>query len=526
MKLSALCLLVLIGDAALGQARLRKMPANINHAPINNFAPYVSLDGNSMVFIADNAEDNALTMNYTSREGVSWKDPVILPRSVNIRLNFLRGYALSPDGKTLYTSNNRNAGLGGFDIYTSQINGNNWTEPQNVALPINSKGNECCPSLSVDGNTMYFTRCDKMDYQKAEGCKILMVTKRPNGLWGDPVELPAAINTGNSQAPRIMGDSETLIFSSDKFAGNKGGMDLYLTKLTGGQWSAPIALDFANTAKDDEYVSASSLGRYLLKDAPGQRSNELVEILFPPEMRPKAVVKIEGLVTGDNPSSTFITIFNTRDQSKVFSTRPEKDGIFIAYVKEGGVYELSADPEKDNYTFYSKVFDLTGDKFSLIEKVDLNIKPAESGDEISLDGIFFKPFTSEIAPSSAQELRRLQRLIQGNSGKSFSILVTMTGYQKDSVRSNPELTETIIDTLRIPVLYKTDSLDSATASQSRDSLVLKYTYHNDRTLKQARAIGDYLIKLGIPAGHLACSGKSEPEAILENRKTFVKVIIH
>ena len=68
MKLSALCLLVLIGDAALGQARLRKMPANINHAPINNFAPYVSLDGNSMVFIADNAEDNALTMNYTSRD--------------------------------------------------------------------------------------------------------------------------------------------------------------------------------------------------------------------------------------------------------------------------------------------------------------------------------------------------------------------------------------------------------------------------------------------------------------------------
>ncbi|MGC4033930.1 MAG: hypothetical protein QM754_19795 [Tepidisphaeraceae bacterium] len=527
LKLSALCLLAFVCGAAWGQAKLRKMPANINHAPMNNFAPYISLDGNSMVFVADNAEDNALTLNYTAREGVSWKDPVILPRSVNIRLNFLRGYALSPDGKTLYTSNNKNAGLGGFDIYTSQLTGSSWSEPVNIALPINSKGNECCPTLSVDGSTMYFTRCERMDYQKAEGCKIFMVAKKSNGLWGDPVELPASINTGNSQAPRIMGDSETLIFSSDKFPGNKGGMDLYLTKFVNGQWSAPIAVDFANTPKDDIYVSASSLGRYLLKDAPGQRSNELVEMLFPSEIRPKGVVKIEGVVTSDNPSSAFVTVFNTKDQSKVFSTRPGKDGTFVTYIKEGGVYDLSVDPEKDNYTFFSKAFDLTGDKFSLIEKVDVNIKPAESGDEISLDGISFKPSSAEMTPTSAQELRRLQRLIQGNSGKSFSIFVTMMGYQKDSVRSNPDLTEIIVDTLRIPVLPKINPLDSAaTPVPPHDSLVFKYTYHNDRTLKQAKAIGDYLVKLGVPAGRLACSGKAEPEAILENRKTFVKVIIH
>ncbi|HWA33769.1 MAG TPA: hypothetical protein VG737_06550 [Cyclobacteriaceae bacterium] len=512
---------------AIGQAKLRKMPAIINHSPINNYAPYISLDGNSMVYIADVAEDNALTMSYTAREGVSWKEPIVLPKSVNIRLNFLRGFALSPDGKTLYTSNNRSNGLGGFDIYTSQYTGATWTEPINIALPINSKSNEACPSISVDGGTMYFMRCDKMDYQKAEGCRIFMVTKKSNGLWDNPVELPATINTGNSQTPRIMGDSESLIFSSDKFPGNKGGMDLYITKLTNGQWSAPVALDFANTPKDDQYVSASSLGRYLLKDVPGQRSNELVEMLFPPEIRPKGVVKIEGTVSSDNPGAAYVTIYNTKDQSKVFATRPAKDGTFIAYIKEGGTYELSVDPEKDNYTFYSKSFDLTGDKFSLIEKVNTSIKPADSGDEIDLEGIAFKPGTSELTSTSQQELRRLQRLIQGNPGKSFSLLVTMMGYEKDSVRSNPDLTETIIDTLRIPVVQKVAPLDSAAASvPTRDSLVLKYTYHNDRTLRQAKAIGDNLVKLGVSPERIACSGKAEPEAIMENRKTLVKVIIH
>ncbi len=532
LKRSAVWLLALTCTIAscqmvVAQAKLRKMPANINHSPINNYAPYISLDGNSMVYIADVAEDNALTMSYTAREGVSWKEPVVLPRSVNIRLNFLRGYALSPDGKTLYISNNRSNGLGGFDIYSSQLTGVNWTEPVNIALPINSKSNESCPSISVDGNTMYFMRCDKMDYQKAEGCRIFMVAKKANGLWDNPVELPATINTGNSQTPRIMGDSESLIFSSDKFPGNKGGMDLYITKLSNGQWTTPVALDFANTTKDDQYVSASSLGRYLLKDAPGQRSNELVEMLFPPEIRPKGVVKIEGSVAGDNPAGVYVTVFNSKDQSKVFTTRPAKDGNFVTYIKEGGIYDLSVDPEKDNYTFFSKSFDLTGDKFSLIEKVSAEIKPAESGDEITLSGVSFKTSSSELTPTSQQELRRLQRLILGNPGKSFSILVTMMGYEKDSVRSNPDLTETIVDTVRIPVVRKTELLDSASSPlPPRDSIVLKYTYHNDRTLKQAKVIGDNLVKLGIPASRIACSGKAEPEAILENRKTLVKVIIH
>jgi hypothetical protein len=75
------------------------------------------------------------------------------------------------------------------------------------------------------------------------------------------------------------------------------------------------------------------------------------------------------------------------------------------------------------------------------------------------------------------------------------------------------------------VVYKRDSIDSV-ATERRDSLVLRRTYHNDRTLKQAKAIGDYLIRQGIPPGRIACSGKALPEAILEERKTIVKIIIH
>src|SRR5690349_4158884 len=208
----------------MGQAKVRKLPNNINHPSINVYAPYMSFDANALLFLSDNNEDNALSIYYTFKENADWKDPVVAPKNVNSKFNFLRGYALSADGKKMYFSSLKSPGVGGYDILMSEFKGNTWSEPQNFGVPINTKGNEATPSFTFDGNTLYFMRCDKMNADKAEACKIFVTKKKSTGQWEEPVELPATINTGNSQTPRIMADGETLIFSSDKFQ-SKGGMD-------------------------------------------------------------------------------------------------------------------------------------------------------------------------------------------------------------------------------------------------------------------------------------------------------------
>jgi hypothetical protein len=281
-------------------------------------------------------------------------------------------------------------------------------------------------------------------------------------------------------------------------------------------------MDFANTASDDQFVSASAIGRYLLKDVPGMHTNELLEVLFPTDLRPKTTIRVEGSVSGlDSPSSAYISIFNMKDQRRVFATKSGKDGTFVAYIKEGAVYDLSVDPEKDNYTFFSKSFDLTREKFPLLEKVSVALKPASAGDEIVLDGITFKPGTSELEPTAAQELRRVLRMMGGNPNRSFKVSIILQGYQIDSVRSNPDLTETQIDTLRMPITYQVDSVTTA----QRDSLVIRRHYHNDRTALQAQTLGDYFIQQGIPAGKMTVSARAIPEAIVEKRKTLVKITI-
>lgn len=508
---------------ASGQAKIRKLPGNLNHPAINNYAPYISLDGNSLVYLADLGEDHALALTYSVRQGVNWKDPFVMPRNIGHKLNFMRGFGLSPDGRTLYLSNMKSNGMGGFDIYASQLKGTQWDEPVNMLLPVNSKENEACPSLSLDGTAFYYMRCDKMDINSASGCRILVMKKKPNGQWDAPVELPAYINSGNSQAPRIMSDGEMLIFSSDRIQPNRGGMDLYFTRLVDGQWSRPEPLDFANTASDDCFISSTSSGMYLLKDVPGQRSNELVEYLFPPEIRPKGTLKVEGSVTGvPDPSLTYITVYRLPEKTKAITLQPSKDGTFQVYMNYGRHYQLAIEPADGHYTFSSKAYDLRGESNSMVDRFEVHLEPVKPGLVFELTDVEFESGSSILMPSAALELSRISRMIEGNPDRSFSIEVTLFGFQQDSIRSNPDLTEVAYDTTRIPIVYQVDSATTAT----RDSIVVRSRFHNDRTLQQAKAIAAQLIKDGTNPGRLASSGKALAEAIPEKRRTSIQVIAH
>lgn len=509
---------------AFSQAKVRKLPTTINHPAINLYAPFVSFDGDAIVFISDNAEDYALTPFYTFREsGSGWKEPVALPKNVNTRLNFLYGYTLSADGKSLYLSTMKSPGVGGFDIWASDFKGTTWTEPKNLFAPINTRAHEACATFTPDGKTIYFMRCEKMDQKAADGCKIWTARKRPNGQWEEPVELPAVINTGNSQAPRIMADGETLIFSSNKIPGGKGGMDLYVTKFSNGQWSKPKPLSFVNTEKEDQYVGVTALGRYLLRDSPGARKNELVEYLIPDELRPKGMMKVQGKVTDPSGSyiASYISVTDILSKKRIFNGRPEPDGSFTLYLPEGTKYELSIDPEQSNISYYATQFDLTSDKIPQIEKVIATLKPLADKDELPLNLVSFKPYSAEIHPNSFEDLKRLARVIKNNPDFKFEIQVMMRGYEEDSVRSGPDLTEIAYDSMD----WVVEDMDSLGQTVMRDTIVVIKTYHNDRTHKQAEAVKNYLMKEGVSESALTFFVNARPEPMEENRGTTVKAIV-
>lgn len=508
-----------------GQAKMRKLPSTLNHPSYNAFAPYLSADANAIVFVSDNAEDNVLTPFYSFRDNADWSEPRLFPKTIYSRLNFVKGFALSADGKKLFYTTLKTPSVGGFDIWTSDWKGNAWSEPANAGPPLNSRSHDGCPSVTPDGNALYFMRCDKMDQNNAESCKIFRVSRKINGQWDEPTQLPDFINTGNSQTPRIMADGESLIFSSDKMPGNKGGMDLYMTQLRNGTWSKPMPLDFVNTEKDDQYISVDALGRYLVKDETGSRKkNELIEYLIPEQLRPRGMMKINGKVTdgSDGPIASYVSVTDIIKNKKVYSGRPYADGTFIVYITEGSKYELAIDPEQDNISFFSKQFDLTTDKIPQAERVTATIKPLLAGDELLLEAVKFKPYSSELdEAASGSELKKLLRLVKANPTFKFEIQVLLAGYQEDTLQSSPDLTEVNYDT--IPGTY--EDIDSLGQLYERDTFLVKARYHNDRTWQQAQAIVRYLVSQGANENSFGFFGNAIAATLPENRKLTIKAAV-
>jgi len=98
--------------------------------------------------------------------------------------------ALSRDGKTLYFSSNRDGGVGETDIYFCERTETGWTAPINMGPTVNTEGEETFPYVDERDN-LYFASTGHAGL----GGLDLFRTKRINGLWTEPVNMGAPINS-------------------------------------------------------------------------------------------------------------------------------------------------------------------------------------------------------------------------------------------------------------------------------------------------------------------------------------------
>src|SRR5690606_838185 len=148
----------------------------------------------------ENFYESRLTKDY------EFHPSTLLKGKINSQ-NFNEGaHCISPDGKYLFfTGCNRPEGLGSCDIYVSKLENGEWSEPYNLGAPINTKGWESQPSISADGNTLYFVS----NRQGGQGgYDIWKSTLMSNGKWSEPQNLGPQINTPyDESAPFIHADN-------------------------------------------------------------------------------------------------------------------------------------------------------------------------------------------------------------------------------------------------------------------------------------------------------------------------------
>jgi outer membrane protein OmpA-like peptidoglycan-associated protein len=143
--------------------------------------------------------------------------------------------SVSLDGDTLFFTrrvNNTNEDL----YYSHRLPDGTWSKAHGLPGEINTNENEAAQTVSIDGQLMVLDICNSAG--GFGGCDLYISYRTPDG-WSTPENLGDSINTEFREAgPSISPDKKDLYFSSNR-PGGYGGLDLYVSHhLPNGHWSA------------------------------------------------------------------------------------------------------------------------------------------------------------------------------------------------------------------------------------------------------------------------------------------------
>lgn len=251
--------------------------------------------------------------------------------------------AISPDGRTLFTflSTNENEG----DILVSKLNGTEFLPPE----PLNSNINtpeywEGSCSISADGKYLYFAS----ERPSGLGGRDIWVSELVDGDWGPAKNLGPKINTPlDDDAPFIHPDGVTLFFSS-KGHTSIGGYDIMFSTKDGENWGDPKSMGIPlNTTEDDRYYVINSKGDkgYFSSDrsTTDGKGGQDIYIVKPGVLGDKLILAMyKGIVFGDDkPVEAKFDIIKLSNKESIRPYYSNKlSGKYLLTFKPGSSYRI------------------------------------------------------------------------------------------------------------------------------------------------------------------------------------------
>ncbi len=474
---------------------------------LDEYWPTLTIDGKTLIFTrlvptGEFANELALRSqeDFFKSENIDgeWQEaePMI---TINTMYNE-GAQSISADGKLIFfTACTRSDGYGSCDIYFTRNRNGEWTKPQNAGAPVNSGSWESQPSISANGEYLYFVSNrqggkGKMDIWR---CRLKGFNTYGRPSWGVPENLGDSINTaGNEMSPYIHPDGKTLYFASDVWPG-MGGTDIFYARLVNDSvWRRPVNMGYPiNTYKDEQglIVDADGYNAYYSSDRPGSKGLDIYRFSLYEKARPTPVSYVKGRVLdkkSNQPLCAQVELIDIEKDQVVAQTESCLDkGEFLMCLPLGKEYAFNV--SRNGYLFYSENFSLkkvhdATDPYIM----DIALSKVEVGSSAVLRNIFFQTDSYKLLDNSKVELERLIEFLRQNPLVEIEI-----GGHTDNVGS-PE-------------------------------------YNDDLSEKRAKSVFDYLMAHGISEEQLAFQGygMSEPissnetaEGRANNRRTEFKIV--
>ncbi|NJO25736.1 MAG: flagellar motor protein MotB, partial [Bacteroidia bacterium] len=386
----------------------RNLGPNINSKDPEYF-PSLTIDGKEFVFTrrVNNYNEDFYSSFWENSE---WNVSAPLPGDVNTLQNE-GAQIISLDGQWLvFTACNRPEGWGSCDIYISFLTPSGWSRPENPGNKVNSDQWDSQPCLSPDKRDLYFASRRFGGYG---GSDIYVSHLLPSGAWSEPENLGPGINTpGDESSPFIHADNQTLYFTSNGLPGY-GDDDLYyVRKGPKGVWSDPMNLGYPINTIDREgtlFIEASGQTAYYASDKNDSKGGlDIYSFELRDDIRPYKTLWVKGQVfdnktTKGLPSSVeLIDLASKRIISKV---QTDEQGNYLITLPVGKDYVFNV--TRKGYLFYSDNFLLRQHASDSVYEKNIPLQPIELNASIVLNNIFFDVNKFELKPESQIELDKI-----------------------------------------------------------------------------------------------------------------------
>jgi outer membrane protein OmpA-like peptidoglycan-associated protein/tetratricopeptide (TPR) repeat protein len=401
-------------------------PKNIGNAINTNeseYFPSLTIDGKELVFtrrIKNFNED----FYYSKRKAEEWDAAKAMEGNVNTEQNE-GAQNISQDGQWLvFTACNRPNGFGSCDLYISYSTPQGWSEAVNLGGKINSDSWESQPCLSPDKRDIYFTSKRAGGYG---GIDIYVSHLQPNGKWSDPENLGPEINTAGDEAcPFIHADNQTLYFTSNGLQGYGGNDLFYVRKGPGGVWSKPVNLGYPINTTSDEgtlFIAADGKTAYYASDRSDSKGGlDIYSFELREDVRPYKTLWVKGKVidkktTKGLPSS--VELIDLATKQVISKVQTDELGTYLITLPVGKDYAFNVN--RKGYLFYSDNFLMSNRSPDSTYEKNIPLQPIETNATIILKNIFFDVNKYELKTESQVELDNLIRLLTENPNLKIEI---------------------------------------------------------------------------------------------------------
>ena len=346
-----------------------------------NYVSSVTPDGKTMLLLLGNTylENGKMAagVSMSSNQNGEWSKPANLEIENDYNYSDKANYFLTNNRKALMMSVERDDSNGGRDIYVSFLEPDStWTEPLNIGNVVNSVGDESCPFLAADDQTLYFSSNGYSGF----GGSDVYASKRLDDSWtnwSEPENLGSTVNS----------DQEDLFFNIPAFG-------------------------------DKAYYSRGV----------SETDADIYSVDLPIFVMPEKIIAVKGQLRDEKTKQPIAAriIYERLSDGKelgIAESDPET-GNFLLLLPAGEQYGFRA--EADGYIAENQNIDLRNFEGENLEMnyQDLYLVPIEAESIVTLNNVFFDFDEAILKPESKPELDRLVKLLSARK----TLIIEIAGH--------------------------------------------------------------------------------------------------